>query len=307
MSKNYTILITGSNGLLGQKLVELLANEPGVVLIASSRGPNRIKSSASFHYVDLDVCDPKALDGVFRQYQPSHVIHTAAMTNVDQCEEMPEACHALNVLAVEQMVKACERYGAYLCHLSTDFIFDGANGPYDEEAPACPISIYGESKWQAEQIIQGGKMNWGIARTILVYGIVQDMSRSNIILWVKNALEQGKKIQVVTDQFRTPTLAEDLAMGCWLMVKQEAQGIFNISGSDLLTPYDMAIKTAAFFGLAQDLIEPADSSNFQQKAKRPAKTGFLLDKAKTKLGYQPHGFEEGIAIVARQVQQAQED
>jgi dTDP-4-dehydrorhamnose reductase len=127
------------------------------------------------------------------------------------------------------------------------------------------------------------------------------MSRSNIILWVKKSLEEGKTIQVVTDQFRTPTLAEDLAIGCFLIAQKEIEGIFNISGSDFLTPYEMAIKTADFFHLNKELIQTANSSTFQQAAKRPPRTGFVLDKAKKLLGYEPRSFDEGIAIVASQV------
>ena len=127
------------------------------------------------------------------------------------------------------------------------------------------------------------------------------MSRSNIILWVKKSLEQQKPINVVIDQFRTPTLAEDLAMGCWLVVDKKVEGIFHISGKDFLTPYQMAIKTADFFQLDKSLITPVDSNNFTQPAKRPARTGFVLDKAVSVLGYNPVSFEEGIGILAGQI------
>jgi dTDP-4-dehydrorhamnose reductase len=138
---------------------------------------------------------------------------------------------------------------------------------------------------------------------VLVYGIVGDMSRTNIILWVKDSLEKGKNINVVTDQFRTPTLAEDLAVGCWQIADNEATGIFNISGKDFLTPYEMAIKTADFFGLDKNLIAMANSSTFSQPAKRPPRTGFIIDKATAILGYKPHSFEQGIKIVAEQFEQ----
>ena len=199
------------------------------------------------------------------------------------------------------LIQACEKHSTYLCHLSTDFIFDGADGPYTEEGVANPISYYGESKLKAEQLLFDSSIRWSIARTVLVYGIVPDMSRSNIVLWVKKSLEEGKTIQVVTDQFRTPTLAEDLAMGCWLLAKDEVEGIFNISGADFLTPYEMAVMTADYYGLDKSLLQKADSSTFQQTAKRPARTGFVLDKAKKVLGYTPRTFQEGIALMAQQV------
>ncbi len=297
-----TILITGSNGLLGQKLVDLLSKEENIRLIATAKGDNRLPNQEGYVYQSLDITDSQQVNEVFAAYKPQIVIHTAAMTNVDTCESDLEGCESLNVKAVEYLVNACEKHGSFLCHLSTDFIFDGADGPYDEEATPNPISIYGESKLKAEKIIQASSIRWAIARTVLVFGIVPDMSRTNIILWVKKSLEEGKQINVVTDQFRTPTLAEDLAMGCWLIAQKEAEGIFNISGEELLTPYEMAIQTAEYFHLPKELIKPADSSTFTQPAKRPPRTGFILDKAKRVLGYQPRSFNEGIALLAKQIQ-----
>lgn len=299
------ILITGCNGLLGQKLVELLIQKPGVQLIATARGDNRLPFVQGYEYHPLDITDAAQVHEVLELTRPDVVIHTAAMTNVDQCESEKEACWAQNVKAVEYLVDACRKQDSFLLHLSTDFIFDGADGPYDEEAEANPLSFYGWSKYAAEKaIINSGAFDtpirWAIARTVLVYGIAHDMSRSNIILWVKKSLEEGKNIKVVTDQWRTPTLAEDLAMGCFLIAEQEAEGIFNISGKDLLTPYEMAMMTADYFELDKSLITEADSTTFTQPAKRPARTGFILDKPREKLGYEPRSFREGIEILAGQ-------
>ncbi|MFM2401392.1 MAG: dTDP-4-dehydrorhamnose reductase [Bacteroidota bacterium] len=295
------ILITGSNGLLGQKLVDLLRKQSSVELIATARGNNRLPKTDGYTYASLDITIQEEVLAIFDQFKPHVVIHTAAMTNVDTCETDREGCDVLNVNSVAYLIEACEKHGTYLCHLSTDFIFDGADGPYTEEGIANPISYYGESKLKAEQLLLASHIRWSIARTVLVYGIVPDMSRSNIVLWVKKSLEDGKSIQVVTDQFRTPTLAEDLAMGCWLLAKDEVEGIFNISGSDFLTPYEMAVMTADYYGLDKSLLQKADSSTFTQTAKRPARTGFILDKAKKVLGYSPKTFQEGIAIMAQQV------
>ncbi len=296
-----TILITGANGLLGQKLVELLVQESTVDLIATARGENRLPNTNGYRYVSLDITQSNEVNTVFETYKPDVVIHTAAMTNVDTCETDQSGCELLNVTAVAFLIDACQKHDTFLCHLSTDFIFDGADGPYTEEATPNPISVYGASKLRAEKLIEASSIRWAIARTVLVFGIVADMSRTNIILWVKKSLEDGKQINVVTDQFRTPTLAEDLAIGCWLITQKEAEGIFNISGSDFLTPYEMAIKTANYYGLPTDLIKQADSSTFSQPAKRPPRTGFILDKAIRELGYQPRTFDEGIALMSKQI------
>ena len=295
------ILITGANGLLGQKLVALLTKQPDVDLIATARGDNRLPFSEGYTYRSLDITDRQQVLDVVGEVRPNVVIHGAAMTDVDKCEIQKDACWAQNVQAVESIVDACRAIDAFLLHVSTDFIFDGAAGPYDETAEANPISFYGWSKQAGESVVKHSDIRWAIARTVLVYGIAHDMSRSNIILWVKKSLEDGKNIKVVTDQWRSPTLAEDLATGCYLIADKEAEGIFNISGKEVLTPYEMAIKTADYFGLDKSLITQADASTFTQIARRPPRTGFILDKARTVLGYDPHTFEQGIAVLAGQL------
>jgi dTDP-4-dehydrorhamnose reductase len=295
------ILITGSNGLLGQKLVSLLTQNLDIQLIATSRGANRMDFTEGYDYQEMDITDAEQVAEVIEKVRPDAIIHTAAMTNVDQCEGEKDLCWAMNVKALEYLVEACEKHDIFLCHLSTDFVFDGESGPYSEEDKPSPISFYGWSKYAAEEVVKRSKCTWSIIRTVLVYGITNDMSRSNIILWVKKSLEAQKPIKVVTDQFRTPTLAEDLAMGCWLAVDKKAEGIFHISGKDFLTPYEMAIKTADFFNLDKSLISQVDANNFTQPAKRPARTGFILDKAVSVLGYNPVSFEEGIGILAGQM------
>ena len=297
------ILITGANGLLGQKLVHLLAKDASIDLVATARGENRLPFFEGYTYRSMDITDRQQVLDVMAEVRPDAVIHGAAMTDVDKCELDKDACWLQNVTAVEHIVEGCRRTGAFLCHVSTDFIFDGEAGPYDEQAEGNPISFYGWSKYAAEKVVINSNIRWAIARTVLVYGIAHDMSRSNIILWVKKSLEDGKTINVVTDQFRSPTLAEDLAAGCTLIVTQQAEGIFNISGSDVLTPYEMAIQTADYFGLDKSFIAQADGSTFKQTARRPPRTGFVIDKARTVLGYDPHSFLEGIALLAEQMSQ----
>jgi dTDP-4-dehydrorhamnose reductase len=295
------ILVTGSNGLLGQKLIEKLSKTDNIEVIATARGENRLPFAENYKFVSLDITKEEEVKTVVDTEKPDLIIHTAAMTNVDQCETEKDACWDLNVKAVEYLVEASKKHNSFFVHLSTDFIFDGKAGPYDEKAEANPLSFYGWSKYAAEKLVINSDAKWAIARTVLVYGIAHDMSRTNIILWVKNSLEQGKSINVVNDQWRTPTLAEDLADGCILIAEKEAEGIFNISGKDLLNPFQMAIMTADYFNLDKSLITEVDGTKFTQPAKRPAKTGFILDKPMTVLGYNPKTFQEGIAFVAEQI------
>ena len=295
-----TILVTGSNGLLGQKLTVIYGGRQDIRFIATGRGKNRYPESTGFVYEEMDITNKNQVMNVINRYQPDCIIHTAAMTNVDECELKQDECLRQNVDAVRNVAVASAATGAHLIHLSTDFIFDGKDGPYREEAEPNPLSFYGQSKLDAEKIIMEICPKWAIARTVLVYGLVADMSRSNIMLWAKDALEKKKAIKVVNDQFRTPTLAEDLAVGCSLIEAREATGIFNISGKDFMSIYELVERVASYFGLEMDHVEQVNSLTLSQPAKRPPVTGFDISKARKVLGYEPHSFEDGIAIVQAQ-------
>jgi dTDP-4-dehydrorhamnose reductase len=295
------ILLTGSNGLLGQKLVALLRQQPAVTLVATSRGVNKLAQLyPEVRFIALDVSDAAQVQHLLAKEQPTHLIHTAAMTHVDECEQNREVCWQHNVTAVENLVRTCAELDIHLTHLSTDFVFSGETGPLAEDALPAPVNFYGESKLAAEQAVRASTGRWAIARTVLVYGVAHEYGRTNIVLWVRDSLRAGKPIKVVTDQWRTPTLAEDLAEGCWLVAQQSAQGVYHLSGDELLTPYVMALRVAAHFGLDASLIEQVDSSTFSQPARRPARTGFIIEKARRELGFAPGSFADGIARVAAQ-------
>ena len=295
-----TVLVTGSNGLLGQKLTELYLKIADCKLIATGRGTNRFPLKEGYIYESLDITNRNEVLKIVDRYKPECIIHTAAMTNVDECELNHAECTKQNVEAVEYITEAANAVNAQLIHISTDFIFDGKKGPYKETDQPNPLSYYGNSKLQAEKIIISKAKKWAIARTILVYGLVADMSRSNIVLWAKDALQNQKPIKVVDDQYRTPTLAEDLAMGCKLIEKNKVEGIFNISGKDFMNIYELVERVGKHFGLLLKNVEIVSSTTLNQPAKRPPVTGFIIDKAINELGYKPHSFEEGIAIIQKQ-------
>jgi len=296
-------MVTGSNGLLGQKLIHQLANRTDVELLATARGTNRLRMQEGYAFASLDVTNAQEVMNLCKQWQPEVIIHTAAMTQVDDCEDQQEACWQLNVQAVDHLVRACAAINAHLVHLSTDFIFDGAAGPYDETATANPLSFYGKSKLAAEKLLLESEISYSIIRTVLVYGVAEDMSRSNIVLWAKGALEKGQPLRIVSDQFRTPTLAEDLAAGCILAAIKRAQGIYNISGKDQMSVIELVKRVAKYFDLPTNQITEVTTDTLNQRARRPLVTGFILDKARRDLGYEPHSFEEGIALVMSQTAQ----
>lgn len=299
-----TILVTGSNGLLGQKLVYNLINRKDVKLVATSIGENRLIKKEGYIYEPLDITNTAEVENIITKYQPDVIINTAAMTNVDACETKQEECDALNITAVRNFVSAIESraHHVHFIHLSTDFIFDGEKGSeYVETDEPNPQSYYARSKWEGEKIIQISPIKWSIARTIIVYGIVDNMSRSNVVLWAKDALSKGQKINVVDDQFRSPTLAEDLAEGCIAIADKGATGIYHLSGKETMSVLALVEHVADYWKLDKTLITPIKSNTLNQAAKRPPRTGFNIDKAKRELGYHPHSFVEGLETLDGQL------
>ncbi|MCS3795271.1 SDR family oxidoreductase [Niastella sp. OAS944] len=289
------VLITGANGLLGQHLTKLLLDK-NYQVVATSRGESRLpfEPSDNYTYHSMDIANAFDTYAVMNREKPDVVVHAAAMTNVDDCELQPEQCERINVQGTAQILTDAETFSSHFIFISTDFVFDGEQGNYKEEDDALPISLYGFSKLQAESMVQTSDIPFAIVRTCLVYGNLLKGTRSNIVSWVKESLEHGKTIQVVSDQLRTPTYVEDLAKGIALIIEKKAIGIYHISGKDWLTPYDIALKTAAKFNLDAGKIVKVDASTFKQPGRRPMKTGFVIEKARRELGYEPISFEEGL-------------
>jgi len=288
------VVVTGSNGLLGQSLINLLLKEKEVYqVIGFSRGENR-SGRDDFSYVSIDITDRENLKDTLLKIQPNFIINTAAMTQVDDCEGNKEACDLLNVTVVKWLEQVSDEINAHLIHLSTDFIFDGLKGNYKETDTPNPLSYYGFSKLKSENILIESKIHYTILRTILVFGKVYDMSRSNIVLWVKSMLEKGEEITIVDDQYRAPTYVEDLALACKISMDKRATGIYNISSNELLSVFEIAQQIADAFGLDKNLIKPISTSTLNQTAPRPAKTGFDLSKTNKVLEFYPKSFKEDL-------------
>jgi len=288
------IVITGSNGLLGQTLVNLLMKAPeNYSVFGLSKGDNRMNRN-DFLYYDIDITNYSQLEECITYIQPSFIINTAAMTNVDTCELKPEECNNLNIEAVKYLTQICTKLNIHFIQISTDFIFDGSKGIYKETDLPNPLSIYGHSKLKAENIVKNSGVIFSILRTILVYGKGVNLKRNNIVLWVKDMLENNKEITIVDDQYRMPTYVEDLAMACKLIVDKNISGVYHISSNELLSVFEIANQIADVFGLNKKLIKPISSKTLNQKAIRPQKTGFDLSKTIKELDFQPTSFLLGL-------------
>lgn len=290
------IVITGSNGLLGQSLVKLLLkSSDDVEIFALSRGENRLRNKRGYQYHEIDLTDQTALNRIIDKIQPDVIVHTAALTNVDACEIRKDECYTINVEVVEYLVALCRQYSTHFIHLSTDFIFDGQKGAlYNEEDKPNPLSYYGWSKLESEKVVIKANIKYTILRTILVYGLVDDNDRSNIVLWVKNSIENQKNIHVVTDQFRMPTFVDDLALACKLSIEKETFGIYHISSNELLSIFEITQQVAQIFQLDKKYIHPITTKALNLTAERPFKTGFDLKKSISQLTFPSLSFRDGL-------------
>lgn len=295
------ILVTGSNGLLGQKLIYALRLNTGVEIFATTRGKNRLTQKEGYSFIGLDLTNRAEVNSVIERIQPDCIIHTAAMTNVDTCELNPEECRLQNVETVRYLIEASKPFASHFIQLSTDFVFDGEAGPYSEEDLPNPLSVYANSKLEAEQLVATSGLPWTVLRTMIIYGVTDDAQRSNIVLWTKSSLEQGKDINVITDQFRGPTLAEDLADACIAAALQKSQGIYHVSGAEVMPIIAISRAVASYFGLDEKYIHPITTAELKQPALRPLKTGFIIEKARRVLNFKPTTLEEGLAIVKMQL------
>ncbi len=296
-----TILVTGGNGLLGQKIIYGLRNKEGIRCISTSRGENRMKAKDGYIYETLDLTNKEDLFQIVSKYSPDTIIHTAALTNVDACESRKEEAWEQNVTVVESLVEVCTKFNTHLVHLSTDFVFNGEKGPYVETDQPDPLSYYALTKLEGEKRIIESSLSWAVLRTIIIYGVVDDNSRSNVVLWAINSLKNKKTITVINDQFRSPTLAEDLADACISAAVKKAKGIYHVSGYELMCMLDIVKIVADFFDLDPAYIQPISSKDLNQPAKRPPVTGFIITKAKQELDFHPRSFMDGLAFLKNQL------
>jgi dTDP-4-dehydrorhamnose reductase len=286
------ILIIGCNGLLGQALVNYYSKKNDVELHLASI-EDRFVGDNQFTYSKVDISKRNEVKKLFLDFFPDLVINSAAYTDVDGCEVNRELAWNINVNGVKNLVEGCRIVDAQLIHLSTDFIFDGQNGPYHEDDRPNPISYYGRTKFASENEIKIGGINYLIIRTNVLYG-VQKGVKKDFVEWVVENLSQNKQINVVTDQWNNPTYVEDLVEGITIAIEKRKNGVYNIGGLEYLSRYEFAIKITEVFELNKNLINQTTTDKLNQKAKRPLRGGLIILKAQAELGYKPHTIEENL-------------
>jgi len=294
------VLVVGSNGLLGQKMTELLLRgSPHSVVLSSIEGRSVVPSQ-SLEYLPLDITSRKDVRGVIATAEPDVVVNCAAMTNVDACETERELAWKINATGVENLVEACRKGGTTIVHISTDYVFDGKSGPYAEQDRPEPLSYYGKSKLASENALRASDVPFFIARTMVLYGYAPAV-KPNFVLWLLQNLERNNPVRIVDDQMGNPTLVDDLAHGLLRAIDLEKTGVYHLAGREIVSRYDFALTVARVFGMDPGLISPCKTDELRQPAPRPLKSGLVTLKAEVELSYRPSTMEEGLTVLKTQL------
>ncbi|MBI3125364.1 MAG: dTDP-4-dehydrorhamnose reductase [Ignavibacteriales bacterium] len=286
------ILIIGSNGMLGQRLVEFFSSLTDVELMCSSNEETSL--TPNVQYAKIDITKKNDVKELILGFFPDFVINTAAYTNVDKAETEREIAWKVNVVGVENIALYSWTIDAHLIHISTDYIFDGKNGPYSENDKPNPIGYYGRSKLASENSIRSSGVRFTILRTNVLYGPAK-YSRPDFVKWVISSLRDKKEIRIVTDQINNPTYIDDLVSGIQTICETKKEGVYNLGGQELLSRFDFTLRIAKFFELDAQLVKPILTQELNQPAARPLNSGIINLKAETELNYKPRSIEESLA------------
>jgi len=292
------VLITGANGMLGQRAAQFYASKENIELLTTSVEEKSVIDS--IEYISCDIKSREEIKKVVYDYCPDFIVHTAAFTNVDLSEKLREEAWKINVKGVEYISEAARAIDAHIIHISTDYIFDGKEGPYNENDTPNPIGYYGRTKLASENALRISGTFFTILRTNVLYGIAPN-SRPDFVRWVVNSLGKDENIRIVNDQINNPTFIDDLVQGINKIIEFRKTGVYNIGGQEFLSRYEFTLRIADYFDLDKNLITAITTEELNQPARRPLKSGLVILKAETELGYKPHTIIESLSAMKKEL------
>lgn len=263
------ILITGAFGQLGYALQTTLSKNSDYELICTGR--NILEGQEG---IPIDIRNQFGLKEVINSTSPDLVVNLAAMTNVDACEKHPKLAGEINVAGLQHI---CDSFSGKIIQLSTDYVFDGKSGPYNEKDQVCPVSIYGKTKLAAERILLDSNANNLVVRGNVLYDY-SSYTKASFLNWVVSSLKQKKEIKVVEDQYNNPTWTQSMADIIYLCISNDLNGLVHWGDADHLSRYDFSKMIAEKFSLDSKLIIPIATEDLKQVAKRPLYSGLIADK-----------------------------
>ena len=284
-----TILITGASGQLGMSLKRIFNSKYEIIYTTGNNNP-----TGSSMY--LDVTNPMLFKEVMETTNPDLVINLAALTNVDLCEKNPELAYSINIGGMDNLINA---FKGPIIHVSTDYVFDGEDGPYKEEDTTNPLNVYGLSKLESEKLLLDHTENSLVIRSNVLYDY-SSKSEASFLNWVVDSLTQEKEINIVEDQWNNPTWTGSLAVVIDRAIDTQLTGLVHWGDGDLVSRFDFANKIADVFNLKKSLIKPILTSELNQTAKRPLKSGLKSDYAQNILNLEPPTIKECLETIVEQ-------
>lgn len=263
------MLIIGGSGLLGQRLVDYFDKKYSVVGTYHNRHPDVAST-----FVHMNITNKENILSCFEDICPDIVVLSAAFTNVDKCEIEKKMAYKVNVAGIKDVCKQIEKYNAKCVYVSTDYVFDGKKGNYVETDSVNPINFYGETKKEAEDIVSFICSDFLILRPSVIFGI----EKPNFVTWVIDSLKKKQQINIVTDQFVSPTLNVDFGLQLDALLRADQQGVFHCSGGERINRFDFSCEIADVFNLEKQLINPISMDDLNWMAKRPIDSSLNVTK-----------------------------
>ncbi|MBU0591473.1 MAG: SDR family oxidoreductase [Candidatus Micrarchaeota archaeon] len=281
-----SFLVIGASGLVGYEFYRQKKKEKEWHFTYNT---NKMDANG---FVHLDAENQTEIDTLFSKIKPDVAIFPAAMPNVNKCETEPEEAEKLNLGILKNVLEAMKKHGGRkIVFFSTDYLFDGKDGPYSEDAPVKPLNEYGRIKLKCEEAIKQSGLEYLIIRTTGIFG--WEKNRKNFLYRVLDNLSQGKKLELPDDQYATPVYVKDLAAATLKLLELDKNGVYNVCGPDFLNRVELANLFADAFDLDKTLISGKKTSEFQNVAPRPLRCGLKIDKI-TALGIRMMRIKEAL-------------
>jgi dTDP-4-dehydrorhamnose reductase len=292
------ILITGANGLLGTRLAETFLSRGHEVFSGYILDPPMVGKP-----VPMDITDDVSVRGAFKESCPGAVFHCAAMTDVDKCEEDPEAAIKVNSEGTSTVSRQAVLYNSYLAYISTDYVFDGSKGNYKESDQTNPVSVYGRSKLLGEEAVKSSGADFLIARSSVIYGAQPAMGKVNFALWLVESLRASRPVTLLTDQYVSPTLNTSLCGMLLEALEKRLTGTYHMAGATRVSRYEFGVALARIFSLDQSLIEVSTTRDFQGrwKATRPPDSSLDISKATSILQTKPLALNDALEELKKEI------
>ena len=281
-------LVTGSAGLVGQQVVKDLSKSNQVFSCYNESKPEYGDS------VKMDLKNYEMISSVLTEIKPDVVIHLGAMTGVDLCEKEKTSASEINTKATEIIAKECSKLNSFLVYVSTDYVFDGNFGMYKEDDVANPLGFYGKSKLEGEKAVQDFSTNWCIARTSTPFGL--HPTKKSFPMWVIENLQKQKQIDVLIDQFTSPTYIPNLSRMLIEISERRITGIIHAAGASKISRYQMASMVSDKLNLDGTLLKQISMNKMKWVAQRPKDSSLDVSRASSILNEKPQKIDQSLNL-----------